>query len=85
MESSGGLSIRYEELIQCCVVVVSQVLFTVGGIVTFTASALAEDLLGCRQLISKIIEHPLWDCYLIPEVVAVSHLMCSDGDLSTPR
>lgn len=60
-------------------------LFAVGGIVTFTASALAEDLVGCHQLISQIIDHPLWDCYLIPEVLAVSHKLCSGGVLSSPR
>ncbi|KAI9572746.1 hypothetical protein HD554DRAFT_2285215, partial [Boletus coccyginus] len=61
-----------------------QEIYPLGGIVTFTSSALAEDLVGCYQLMSQIIEHPLWDCYLIPEVLAVSHQLCSDGGLSTP-
>ena len=63
--------------------VVSNILL--GGVVTFTSSALAEDLVGCYQLMSQIIEHPLWDCYLLPEVVAVSHLLCSDGNLDSSR
>ena len=54
-----------------------------GGIVTFTPSALVEDLLGCHLLIAQIIEHPLWDCYLIPEVLAASHLLCNNGDPSS--
>ncbi|KAG9314571.1 hypothetical protein JVU11DRAFT_5373 [Chiua virens] len=54
-----------------------------GGVVTFTSSALAEDLMGCYHLISQIIDHPLWDCYVIPEVLAVTqHLLCGNGDLT---
>ncbi|KAF8140031.1 hypothetical protein EV363DRAFT_1311469 [Boletus edulis] len=60
-----------------------QEIYPLGGVVTFTSSALAEDLVGCYQLMSQIIEHPLWDCYLIPEVLAVSHLLCSNGGLGS--
>jgi len=59
-----------------------QEIYPLGGIVTFTSSALAEDLVGCQQLISQIIEHPLWNCYVIPEVLAVCHMLCNDGDPS---
>ncbi|KAF8559316.1 hypothetical protein OG21DRAFT_1493233 [Imleria badia] len=60
-----------------------QEIYPLGGVVTFTPSALVEDLVGCYQLMSKIINHPLWDCYLIPEVLAVSHMLCNDGDLES--
>lgn len=56
-----------------------------GGIITFTSSALVEDLIGCHQLISQIIEHPLWDCYLLPEVLAASHLLCNNGSPNSSR
>lgn len=59
--------------------------YYLGGIVTFTSSALVEDLVGCHQLISQIIEHPLWDCHLIPEVLAVTHLLSNNGDPISPR
>ncbi|KAF9229558.1 hypothetical protein BS17DRAFT_771624 [Gyrodon lividus] len=55
-------------------------IFPLGGIMTFTATALTEDPVGCHQLMSQVIEHPLWHCYMIPEVLAVSHLLGSDDN-----
>ncbi|KAN0100824.1 hypothetical protein V8E55_000808 [Tylopilus felleus] len=60
-----------------------QEVYPLGGVVTFTASALVEDLMGCYQLMFQIIEHPSWDCYLVPEVLAVTHLLCSNGGLDS--
>ncbi|KIK98503.1 hypothetical protein PAXRUDRAFT_674090 [Paxillus rubicundulus Ve08.2h10] len=57
-----------------------QEIFPLGGIMTFTTTALAEDPVGCCQLMSQVIDHPLWHCYLIPEVLAVSHLLTNHDD-----
>jgi hypothetical protein len=56
--------------------------FHLGGIIAFTPTALAEDPVGCCQLMSQVVDHPLWHCYLIPEVLAVSHLLINDDDHS---
>lgn len=69
--------------LKCCLLL--YLTYCSGGVITFTASALVEDLVGCYQLMSQIIDHPLWDCYFIPEVLAVSHMLCSNGDLGSSR
>ncbi|KAL6304196.1 hypothetical protein BKA93DRAFT_784313 [Sparassis latifolia] len=52
-------------------------IYPLGGVVTFTPCAIIEDLLGVLELIKKLNEHPLWDCYVLPSVVAmVAKLTC---------
>lgn len=46
-------------------------IFLYGGVVTFTARAVAEDPKGVEALIKRIDKHPLWVCYVLPEVVAL--------------
>ncbi|KAI0359145.1 hypothetical protein OH77DRAFT_1502266 [Trametes cingulata] len=52
-------------------------LFPIGGIVTFTPSAIVQGHHRVFERISQIAEHPLWDCYVPPSVVAmVAKLSC---------
>ncbi|CCM02177.1 uncharacterized protein FIBRA_04256 [Fibroporia radiculosa] len=52
-------------------------IFPLGGIVTFTPSAIIGDIIGTYDLIKKLDEHPLWQCYLLPSVVAtLAKLTC---------
>ncbi|KAI0936045.1 hypothetical protein AcV5_004288 [Taiwanofungus camphoratus] len=54
-------------------------IFPLGGIITFTPSVIIEHLAGICSLIKKIDEHPLWECYLLPSVVAlVAKLTCQE-------
>ena len=46
-----------------------------GGVVTFTARAVAEDPTGTEELIKRIDKHPYWTCYVLPEVVALAREM----------
>jgi hypothetical protein len=46
-----------------------------GGIVTFTPLAIAEDPVGCHSLMRNLAQHPLWECYLIPSIVGLSHAL----------
>ncbi|EJD55484.1 hypothetical protein AURDEDRAFT_141036 [Auricularia subglabra TFB-10046 SS5] len=48
-----------------------QQIFLYGGVVTFTARAVAENPKGVEALIKRIDKHPLWVCYVLPEVVAL--------------
>lgn len=50
-----------------------------GGVVTFTPAAVIENIVGTYELIKKIDEHPLWQCYILPSVVAMlAMLTCQD-------
>lgn len=52
-----------------------------GGIITFTANALLDDLMGVEQLIRQIDKHPLWTCYIHPNVLSVFiRMSCPGGD-----
>ncbi|EJD37586.1 hypothetical protein AURDEDRAFT_173351 [Auricularia subglabra TFB-10046 SS5] len=48
-----------------------QQIFLCGGVLTFTARAVAESPDDVKALIRRIDEHPLWVCYVLPEVVAL--------------
>lgn len=39
---------------------------------TFTAEALVDDAWGVFRTIQLIHAHPLWTCYLIPQVVGMA-------------
>ncbi|TDL28823.1 hypothetical protein BD410DRAFT_781374 [Rickenella mellea] len=58
----------------------SREIFPVGGIVTFTPSALLEDPWGIELLIGKIHQHPLWDCYVLPSVLGLFAKSACLGD-----
>ncbi|GAW05687.1 hypothetical protein LENED_007560 [Lentinula edodes] len=44
----------------------------IGGIVTFTASALLSDPLGVNERILQIEEHEFWACYVLPAVIGMA-------------
>lgn len=54
--------------------------YSEGGIVTFTATVLAEDPVGCYQTMTKIAEHPAWECFVTPNVLAASNLLAMDSN-----
>jgi hypothetical protein len=43
-----------------------------GGVVTFTPEALLNDAWGVLKTIRLIHAHPLWTCYLIPQVMGMA-------------
>ncbi|KAJ7597472.1 hypothetical protein C8J56DRAFT_771636 [Mycena floridula] len=47
-------------------------IFPVGGVVTFTATALMTDTLSILERINQIEEHPLWASYIIPSVLGLA-------------
>ncbi|KAI0824082.1 hypothetical protein BC628DRAFT_1379753 [Trametes gibbosa] len=52
-------------------------LFPIGGIVTFTPSAIVSGHFRILERIKQIAEHPMWECYVLPSVVAmVAKLSC---------
>ncbi|KAJ6461238.1 hypothetical protein C8R47DRAFT_108330 [Mycena vitilis] len=46
--------------------------YLLGGVVTFTPKALVEDALGVFRAIRNIDAHPLWVCYLLPQVLGMA-------------
>ncbi|KAL5534576.1 hypothetical protein ACEPAG_1039 [Sanghuangporus baumii] len=46
-------------------------IYPLGGIVTFTATALLESPFYVAELIEQIHKHPHWECYILPSVLAV--------------
>ena len=50
-----------------------------GGIVTFTPAAIIEGHFRLFSRIKKIAEHPLWECYVLPSVVAMVAKLTSQG------
>lgn len=53
-----------------------------GGIVTFTAKALAEDPFGCYNLMTQVDEHPIWECFVTPNVLAASNSWANNSDIA---
>ncbi|CDO70283.1 hypothetical protein BN946_scf184942.g83 [Trametes cinnabarina] len=52
-------------------------IFPLGGVVTFTPSAIMQGHIRLFRRIKQIAEHPTWDCYVLPSVVAmVAKLSC---------
>ncbi|EJD04314.1 uncharacterized protein FOMMEDRAFT_167526 [Fomitiporia mediterranea MF3/22] len=59
-------------------------IYPLGGIVTFTATALLENPLRVAELIEHINRHRLWQCYMLPSVLAVFvRLSCPGEDPSS--
>ncbi|KAH9947673.1 hypothetical protein B0H21DRAFT_316591 [Amylocystis lapponica] len=54
-------------------------IYPLGGVVTFTPSAILENLVGAYELIKKIAERPLWTCYILPSVVAMLAKLTCQG------
>lgn len=52
-----------------------------GGIVTFTANAMLDDLPEVERLIQQIDKHPFWTSYIHPHTLAVFiRKSCPDGE-----
>ncbi|RPD81739.1 hypothetical protein L226DRAFT_541401 [Lentinus tigrinus ALCF2SS1-7] len=52
-------------------------IYPIGGIVTFTPTAIIQNHGLLFKRIRRIKEHPVWDCYVLPSVVAmVAKLTC---------
>ncbi|KAJ7244130.1 hypothetical protein B0H12DRAFT_1325632 [Mycena haematopus] len=49
-----------------------QEIYLLGGVVTFTPEALVNDAWSVLKTIRLIHAHPLWDCYLTPQVVGMA-------------
>ncbi|KAJ6577748.1 hypothetical protein B0H19DRAFT_1121271 [Mycena capillaripes] len=47
-------------------------IYLLGGIVTFTPTALVTDAWSVLKTIRRIHAHPLWACYLIPQAVGMA-------------
>lgn len=60
-------------------------IFPLGGIVTFTPLAIAEDPVGCHSLMRNLAQHPLWESYLIPSIVGLSHALACGKDKPVPE
>ncbi|OAX44859.1 hypothetical protein K503DRAFT_795147 [Rhizopogon vinicolor AM-OR11-026] len=54
-----------------------------GGIVTFTPMAMAEDPCGCYALMLQLAQHPLWECYLMPSILGLSHALSCNKEKPT--
>ncbi|KAJ7782690.1 hypothetical protein B0H16DRAFT_1493982 [Mycena metata] len=48
-------------------------IYLLGGIVTFTPEALVDDAWAVLRTIRNINAHPLWTCYLLPQVLGLAH------------
>ncbi|OBZ79786.1 hypothetical protein A0H81_00527 [Grifola frondosa] len=52
-------------------------IYPFGGVITFTPSAILQESFSIFKFIRKVEKHPLWDCYVLPSVVAmVAKLTC---------
>ncbi|KAG6814601.1 hypothetical protein H0H92_000130 [Tricholoma furcatifolium] len=54
------------------------------GIVTFTALALIDDLIGVLHWIKQIHGHPLWACYILPSVLGMAAKVNAQREGSDP-
>lgn len=55
-------------------------IFPLGGIVSFTPAALAEEPVHCYQMMLKISEHPIWDCFVTPSVLAAGDFLTKSNN-----
>ncbi|KAH7914492.1 hypothetical protein BJ138DRAFT_386616 [Hygrophoropsis aurantiaca] len=46
-------------------------IYPLGGVITFTPSAILENPVDSYQIMDRASEHPLWECYLLPEVLGL--------------
>ncbi|KAJ7496911.1 hypothetical protein FB451DRAFT_1209241 [Mycena latifolia] len=61
-------------------------IYLLGGVVTFTPEALVRDAWSVLRTIRKIHAHPLWVCYLLPQVIGMAVRLneCRDDELMQP-
>ncbi|KAJ7666449.1 hypothetical protein B0H17DRAFT_1089829 [Mycena rosella] len=52
-------------------------IYPIGGVVTFTPSALYEDPWGVINTMKVIDKHPLWTCYILPSVLGMATKLSS--------
>ncbi|KAI6045045.1 hypothetical protein EDC04DRAFT_3137369 [Pisolithus marmoratus] len=57
-------------------------IFPLGGIVSFTPAVLAEEPVQCYQMMLKISEHPVWDCFVTPSLLAAGNFLAMACDSS---
>ncbi|KAJ6574781.1 hypothetical protein B0H19DRAFT_1254435 [Mycena capillaripes] len=55
-------------------------IYPLGGVVTFTPSALYEDPWGVINRMKVINKHPLWTCYILPSVLGLATKLCSPDE-----
>ncbi|KAJ7152917.1 hypothetical protein C8R46DRAFT_1302324 [Mycena filopes] len=60
-------------------------IYLLGGVVTFTPEALASDAFGVLRIIRDIHAHPLWTCYLLPQVVGIAIQLAQTCANDTPN
>jgi len=61
-----------------------QEVFPIGGIVTFTPRAIAENPIGVEKLITQLAKHPLWTCYVLPSTIAMIVNVINDDIAAGP-
>ncbi|EMD41671.1 hypothetical protein CERSUDRAFT_110243 [Gelatoporia subvermispora B] len=54
-------------------------IYPIGGVVTFTPTALIKDPIGITNLVRKVDEHPLWTCFILPSVLAMAAKLVSQN------
>ncbi|KAJ7785978.1 hypothetical protein B0H16DRAFT_1488782 [Mycena metata] len=59
-------------------------IYPLGGVVTFTPSALYEDPWGVIHKMKTINKHPLWTCYILPSVLGMATKLCSSNEDPLP-
>ncbi|KAK7057558.1 hypothetical protein R3P38DRAFT_3169079 [Favolaschia claudopus] len=53
--------------------------YSLGGVVTFTPEALASDPWGVLKTVHQIHAHPLWDCYIMPQILGMAVQLTGSG------
>ncbi|KAF8528064.1 hypothetical protein BU17DRAFT_61387 [Hysterangium stoloniferum] len=61
-----------------------QEVFPIGGIVTFTPRAIAENPIAVEKLITQLANHPLWTCYVLPSTIAMIVNVINDEIATDP-
>lgn len=54
-----------------------------GGILTFTANALLDDIEEVDQLIERVASHEHWACYVTPVVLGAAVLRAKEMEYPT--
>ncbi|KAJ7188675.1 hypothetical protein C8R46DRAFT_1184034 [Mycena filopes] len=60
-------------------------IYLLGGVVTFTPEALVDDPWGVLRTLREIDAHPLWTCYLLPQVVGMAHKLSQSREDDSPE
>ncbi|KAH8828138.1 hypothetical protein DL96DRAFT_1601932, partial [Flagelloscypha sp. PMI_526] len=54
-------------------------IFPFGGVVTLSVKCLSETMVATHKVVESIIDHPLWDCYILPQVLGAAATVISPG------